>query len=54
MAEDLIIRNVTVIDGSGAAPMANAEVAIEGGKFTAIRAAGRDTNGATVFDGRGG
>jgi imidazolonepropionase-like amidohydrolase len=54
MAEDLIIRNVTVIDGSGGAPVANAEVAIEGGKFVAIRPAGPATAGATVFDGRGG
>jgi imidazolonepropionase-like amidohydrolase len=54
MAEDLIIRNVTVIDGSGGPPAANMEVAIEGGKFVAIRPAGPATNGATVFDGHGG
>ena len=51
MGEDLIIRNVTVIDGTGGAPVANAEVAIAGGLFAAIRPAGRESNGATVFDG---
>jgi imidazolonepropionase-like amidohydrolase len=53
MAEDLIVRNVTLIDGSGGPPMANAEVAIAGGRFTAIRPTDNRTNGATVFDGRG-
>jgi imidazolonepropionase-like amidohydrolase len=53
MAEDLIIRNVTVIDGSGEAPRANAEVAIEAGRFRAIRPAGTGT-AATIHDARGG
>jgi imidazolonepropionase-like amidohydrolase len=53
MAEDLIIRNVTVLDGSGAPPMTNAEVAIEGGVFRAIRPAGTGTR-AAIYDGRGG
>ena len=54
MGEDLIVRNVTVIDGSGGPPIPNAEVAIAGGTFAAIRPAGRENNGATVFDGGGG
>lgn len=54
MSEDLIVRNVTVIDGSGGPPVTNAEVAIEGGKFTAIRPSGNGKNGSAVFDGRGG
>jgi imidazolonepropionase-like amidohydrolase len=54
VAEDLIIRNVTVIDGSGGPPVENAEVAIADGTFAAIRPSGLATNGATVFDGRGG
>jgi imidazolonepropionase-like amidohydrolase len=53
MAEDLIVRNVTVIDGSGGAPVANAEVAIAGERFAAIRPSGTAPNGARVVDGRG-
>jgi imidazolonepropionase-like amidohydrolase len=53
MGEDLIIRNVTVIDGSGGPPMANAEVAVERGVFRAIRRSSAGTAG-TVYDGRGG
>ena len=56
MGEDLIIRNVTVIDGSGGPPAAGVEVAIEGGVFRAIRPSGKNPPppGTTVFDGRGG
>jgi imidazolonepropionase-like amidohydrolase len=54
MGEDLIIRNVTLIDGSGGPPMPNTEVAIQDGRFAAIRPSDSGTNGATVFDGRGG
>ena len=36
MGEDLIVRDVTVIDGSGAA-VANVEVTITDGTFVAIR-----------------
>jgi imidazolonepropionase-like amidohydrolase len=53
MSEDLIVRNVTVIDGSGGPPIANAEVAIEGERFTAIRSAGT-RNAGEVYDARGG
>jgi imidazolonepropionase-like amidohydrolase len=54
MGDELIIRNVTVIDGTGGEPLENAEVAIAGGRFAAIRPSGTATNGATVFDGAGG
>lgn len=56
MGEDLIIRNVTVIDGSGGAPTTGAEVAIEGGVFRAIRPTGTSPapSGTIVVDGRGG
>jgi imidazolonepropionase-like amidohydrolase len=54
MGEDLIVRNVTVIDGSGSEPVANAEVAIQDGKFVAIRPSDARTNATRVFDGRGG
>lgn len=54
MGEDLIVRNVTVIDGSGGPVMRNAEVAIEGDRFLAIRPAGSGPpSSARVFD-RGG
>jgi imidazolonepropionase-like amidohydrolase len=51
----LIVRNVTVIDGSGGPPVVNAEVAIDDGRFTAIRPSGKTAgSGVTVYDGRGG
>ncbi|MER6948145.1 amidohydrolase family protein [Nonomuraea sp. NPDC000554] len=53
----MIIRNVTVIDGQAAAPIADAEVVVTDGRFSAIRpaadarpAAGEDP----VIDARGG
>jgi imidazolonepropionase-like amidohydrolase len=54
MSEELIIRNVTVIDGTGAPPAAGMEVAIANGRFAAIRPSGTTPPGTTVFDGRGG
>jgi imidazolonepropionase-like amidohydrolase len=54
MGEDLIIRNITIIDGFGGAAMADAEVAIECGVFGAIRPSGTYTGGAAIYDGRGG
>ena len=43
MADSLVIRNVTVIDGTGAAPTEDATIVIEGGRIVAagpaIRAA---------------
>ncbi len=55
MSAVLIVRNVTVIDGSGGPPVADAEVAIAGGRFTAIRPIGTSAGpGITVYDGKGG
>ena len=54
MAEDLIIRNVTLIDGSGGPPMPSTEVAIKDGRFAAIRPSGSGAAEATLFDGCGG
>src|SRR5580693_6254132 len=54
MGEDLIVRNVTVIDGSGEPAAAGMEVAIADGRFVAIRPSGTGSSGTTVFDGRGG
>ena len=53
MAEDLIVRNVTVIDGFGGPPVASAEVGVSNGCFTAVRPAGTGDAGI-VYDGRGG
>ena len=53
MAEDLIVRNVTVIDGSGGPPLPNAEVVVDGERFGAIRPSGTQP-AANVYDGRGG
>ncbi|MFF8786261.1 amidohydrolase family protein [Streptomyces sp. NPDC015125] len=53
----MIIRNVTVIDGQEAAPIADAEVVVTDGRFSAIRPAvdaRAATGGAPVLDGRGG
>jgi imidazolonepropionase-like amidohydrolase len=54
MGEDLIIRNVTLIDGSGGPQMPGTDVAITDGKFAAIRPTDGDAPAGTVFDGRGG
>ncbi|WP_188316939.1 amidohydrolase family protein [Solihabitans fulvus] len=53
----MIIRNVTVIDGQRAAPIADAEVVVTDGRFSAIRTAADArpaASGAFVFDARGG
>ena len=50
----MIIRNVTVIDGSGAPAMANAEVSIDGGVFRAIRPVENGATDAQIVDGRNG
>ncbi|MEU7137830.1 amidohydrolase family protein [Nocardia sp. NPDC046473] len=52
----MIIRNVTVIDGSGAAPIENAEVVVAGERFTEVRPCAPDAVPADdeVIDGRGG
>jgi hypothetical protein len=51
----LAITNVTLIDGTGAAPLPNATVLIEDGRIQQIAAHGKaiDTSGATILDGTG-
>lgn len=49
----MIVRNVTVIDGSGGPPIPNAEVEIDGERFTAIRPSGGDPGAKDVFDANG-
>jgi imidazolonepropionase-like amidohydrolase len=56
MAANLIIKNVTVIDGSGAAPASGMDVVIRDGVFEPLRRAAhtqRDAAGATTIDGQG-
>jgi imidazolonepropionase-like amidohydrolase len=53
MAEELIVRNVTLIDGSGGPPRLNHDVAVEGGTFAAIRPTDSTVEGATIVDGTG-
>ncbi|KAA8887045.1 amidohydrolase family protein [Nocardia colli] len=52
----MIIRNVTVIDGSGAAPIEDVEVVVTGERFTEVRPSASDATPADgeVIDGRGG
>lgn len=54
MSEALIVRNVTVIDGSGGPAAPGSEVLIEDGVFRAIRPSGSGDPGVPVFDGKGG
>ena len=35
MADSLVIRNATIIDGTGAAPVGSATIVIEGGRIVA-------------------
>jgi imidazolonepropionase-like amidohydrolase len=56
MASDLVIRNVTVVDGTGAAPAAGVDVVIRGGLFAAVgpgAADGPAMDGAVVVEGDG-
>lgn len=54
MAEALLIRGVTLIDGTGGSPVENAAVRIEDGRIiSAGRSSGAGTNGDEVIDGRG-
>jgi imidazolonepropionase-like amidohydrolase len=53
VTNDLIIRNVTVIDGSGGPPIVNVDVAVADGKFATIRPTDAVANGATLVDGSG-
>ncbi|MFF2520668.1 amidohydrolase family protein [Streptomyces liangshanensis] len=53
----MIIRHVTVIDGTGADPIADAEVVVADGRFSAVRPAAsaeRADGDGPVIDGRGG
>ncbi|MFJ6658408.1 amidohydrolase family protein [Streptomyces sp. NPDC091377] len=54
----MIIRNVTVIDGTGGTPRAGMDVLVTDGRFTDIRPSRTDTSavptGEPVLDGRGG
>lgn len=61
MEPNVIIKNVTVIDGTGGAGLPAMDVRIAGGRFEEIRPSGTDTAGAPsgddgelVLDGRGG
>ncbi|MFJ9211891.1 amidohydrolase family protein [Streptomyces sp. NPDC102264] len=47
----MIIRNVTVVDGTGGAPLSGVEVVVSEGRFTAIRPT---TGEGPSIDGRGG
>ncbi|MEX1253920.1 MAG: amidohydrolase family protein [Dehalococcoidia bacterium] len=55
MPEALFIRDVTLIDGTGAPPVEGAAIAIEDGRITAAGPAAQVTppGGAEVIDGRG-
>ncbi|MCH7719199.1 MAG: amidohydrolase family protein [Chloroflexi bacterium] len=54
MPASLIIRDVTLIDGTGAPPVEGAAIAIEGGRIAAAGAGGVAVpEGAEVIDGRG-
>ena len=52
-AQTLIIKNVTVIDATGAAPQKNVWVAIDGDKISAIKKSIRSPRGVRVVDGKG-
>jgi N-acyl-D-aspartate/D-glutamate deacylase len=47
MAADLLIRNGLVVDGTGA-PARRADVAVRGGKITAVEANSKETSGKTI------
>ncbi|WP_202900395.1 amidohydrolase family protein [Parvularcula oceani] len=52
-AADILITDVTVIDGTGAAPMSGRTVAIEDGRIIRIGRARDDEDADTVIDGSG-
>lgn len=52
-AQSLVIKNVTVIDATGAPPRKKMSVAIDGSKVTAIKKSVRAPKGARVVDGKG-
>ncbi len=55
MPDDLLIRDVTLIDGTGAPPIEGAAIAVEGGRIVAAGPGAQVTppQGARVIDGRG-
>jgi hypothetical protein len=55
VAKSLVIESVTLIDGTGAAPVKDATVFVEGGKIVSISTAAKPVipAGATVIDGTG-
>ena len=55
MAHSVAITNVTIIDGTGAAPQTKMTVLVQGGKITVIRKTTGTTipAGATVINGKG-
>jgi imidazolonepropionase-like amidohydrolase len=55
IAKNLVIQNVTLIDGTGAVPVKNAAIFVEDGKITNISTAAKPVipAGATVIDGTG-
>ncbi|MEO8449135.1 MAG: amidohydrolase family protein [Gemmatimonadota bacterium] len=55
VAADLVIENVTLIDGTDHAPRPGMSVAVKDGKVVAVEEAGplRVSSGATMVDGRG-
>ena len=56
MAGNVIVKNVTVVDGRGAAPAGGMDVVIRDGRFQAPRRAAdsqRDAAGARVIEGQG-
>ena len=52
-AQSLIIKNVTVIDGTGAGPRKNVSVGVGAGRITAIEKKLKTAPGIRVIDGRG-
>lgn len=52
-AQSLIIKNVTVIDGTGAGPRRNVSVGVGAGRITAIEKKLKTAKGILVIDGRG-
>lgn len=52
MPDTLLVRGVTLIDGTGAPPLESADVRIEDGRITSVGQGGDGTNAAEVIDGR--
>jgi imidazolonepropionase-like amidohydrolase len=52
-AADLLIRDVTLVDGTGAAPLAGVSVLIRDGRIAAVTVGAAAARGAEVVDGRG-